>query len=93
MQEGDQQTKESWFSGFGKTFLMILSMEIGDKTFFICAILSTSHNKVAVFIGSVLALVAMCVISCAIGVAAPMLISKSVTTIIAFCLVCDFSVF
>ena len=55
-----------------KTFLMILSMEIGDKTFFIGAILAMSHNRWLVFVGSVSALVFMCLISCIIGLSALM---------------------
>lgn len=78
---------ESWMSGFLKTFLMIISMEIGDKTFFIGAILAMSHNRWLVFIGSVSALVVMCVISCIIGLSAPILMSREVTVVVAAVLV------
>lgn len=76
-----------WVSGFTKTFLMILSMEIGDKTFFIGAILAMSHNRWLVLLGSVLALIVMCVISCVIGIAAPILMSRELTVIVAAVLV------
>lgn len=79
--------KSSWYSGFMKTFLMILSMEIGDKTFFIGAILAMSHNRWLVFVGSVSALVVMCLISCVIGLSAPILMSREVTVVIAAVLV------
>ena len=78
---------DSWMSGFLKTFVMIISMEIGDKTFFIGAILAMSHNRWLVFIGSVLALVVMCVISCVIGLSAPILMSREVTVVVAAVLV------
>ena len=74
-------------SGFVKTSLMILSMEIGDKTFFIGAILAMKHNKWLVFLGSVSALFVMCVISCIIGITAPILMSRDVTVVIASILV------
>lgn len=70
-----------------KTLLMILSMEIGDKTFFIGAILAMSHNKWFVFLGSVSALVVMCIISCVIGVTAPILMSRDLTVVVAAVLV------
>ena len=66
---------------------MILSMEIGDKTFFIGAILAMTHNRWLVFLGSVLALVVMCVISCAIGLAAPILMSRELSVVVASVLV------
>ena len=68
-----------------------MSMEIGDKTFFIGAILAMSNDKKLVFLGSVTALVVMCVISCVIGVTAPILMSRNVTVIIAAILVSCYS--
>ena len=70
---------------------MIMSMEIGDKTFFIGAILAMSKDKKLVFLGSVSALVVMCIISCVIGVTAPILMSRNVTVIIAAILVSCYS--
>ena len=78
---------DSWMSGFLKTFVMNISMENGDKTFFIVDILAMSHNRWLVFIGSVLALVVMCVISCVIGLSAPILMSREVTVVVAAVLV------
>ena len=46
-----------------------------------------SHNRWLVFIGSVLALVVMCVISCVIGLSAPILMSREVTVVVAAVLV------
>ena len=66
---------------------MILSMEIGDKTFFISAILAMNNNKWMVLIGSVAALVVMCVISCLIGLSAPILMSREISVVVASVLV------
>ena len=66
---------------------MILSMEIGDKTFFIGAILAMSNNKWLVLLGSVAALIVMCVISCLIGLSAPILMSREITVVVASVLV------
>ncbi len=66
---------------------MILSMEIGDKTFFIGAILAMNNNKWMVLIGSVAALVVMCVISCLIGLSAPILMSREISVVVASVLV------
>lgn len=85
--EPGSEKSNKWFAGFSKTCLMILSMEIGDKTFFIGAILAMSHNRWLVFLGSVLALVVMCVISCAIGLAAPILMSRELSVVVASVLV------
>ena len=66
---------------------MILSMEIGDKTFFIGAILAMNNNKWMVLIGSVAALVVMCVISCLNGLSAPILMSREISVVVASVLV------
>ncbi|KAK8819505.1 transmembrane protein [Blastocystis sp. ATCC 50177/Nand II] len=84
--------QQSWLSGFLKTFAMILSMEIGDKTFFIGAILAMNNNKWMVLIGSVAALVVMCVISCLIGLSAPILMSREISVVVASVLFVFFGV-
>ena len=81
------RSRERRLSGFLKTFAMILSMEIGDKTFFIGAILAMNNNKWMVLIGSVAALVVMCVISCLIGLSAPILMSREISVVVASVLV------
>lgn len=54
--------KGSWAS-----FALIFLSEIGDKTFFIAALLSLTGSKLAVFSGSLVALAGMSAISVAIG--------------------------
>ena len=57
--------------GFWKAFTsgvaMILATEIGDKTFFIAAVLSMRQQRSAVFIGAVLSLYVMTVLSSIMG--------------------------
>lgn len=54
-------------SGFASAFLLIFFSEIGDKTFFIAALLATRKSSVAVFSGTFGALMAMSVISVFLG--------------------------
>ncbi|CAM6089206.1 unnamed protein product [Calypogeia fissa] len=54
-------------SGFAGAFLLIFFSEIGDKTFFIAALLATRKSSVAVFSGTFGALMAMTVISVCLG--------------------------
>jgi putative Ca2+/H+ antiporter (TMEM165/GDT1 family) len=54
-------------SGFSSAFLLIFFSEIGDKTFFIAALLATRKSNLAVFAGTFGALAAMTVISVALG--------------------------
>ncbi|CAN8070764.1 unnamed protein product [Agarophyton chilense] len=57
----------SFLSGLTASFALVLASEIGDKTFFISALLSMKHSRILVFLGTVLALAAMTVISVLIG--------------------------
>lgn len=67
------------FEGFVKSWGMILASEIGDKTFFIAAIMAMKHSRHVVFLGALSALAAMTILSAVLGWAAPNLISKSLT--------------
>lgn len=57
----------SFVSGLTAAFLLVLASEIGDKTFFISALLSMKYSRVLVLIGTMLALASMTVISVVIG--------------------------
>lgn len=46
---------------------VILVSEIGDKTFFIAAILAMTNNKLVVFLGALSALYIMTTVSAALG--------------------------
>jgi len=54
-------------AGFSASFVLILASELGDKTFFISALLAMKYSRAIVFIGSVLALGLMTIISVLIG--------------------------
>lgn len=53
--------------GFTHAFIASLSViivsELGDKTFFIAAIMAMRHSRIVVFTGAILALIVMTVIS------------------------------
>ena len=46
---------------------MILVSEVGDKTFFIAAILAMTNNKMVVFLGALSALYLMTILSAVLG--------------------------
>lgn len=54
-------------AGLTASFLLVLASEIGDKTFFISALLSMKYSRSLVLIGTMLALGSMTVISVGIG--------------------------
>lgn len=62
---------------------MIIVTELGDKTFFIAALMAMRYSPVAVFSGSWLALIVMTVLSTAIGFALPQLLPRKYTGLLA----------
>ena len=73
----------TFLEGAVKSGTMILISEIGDKTFFIAAIMAMRHSRSVVFTGAVGALGVMTALSAALGWAAPALISKEYTHYLA----------
>jgi len=69
---------EFW-TAFVKSIAMIIATELGDKTFFIAAIMAMKHNRTLVYTGAVGALAVMTVLSVAIGFALPNLLPKEYT--------------
>lgn len=69
--------------GFGQAFAASLSMiivsEIGDKTFFIAAIMAMRHNRRDVFLSAIAALALMTVLSAAMGFTLPNLLPRTYT--------------
>lgn len=61
------------------SLILILVTEIGDKTFFIAAILAMRHGRLVVYSGAMIALGIMHVLSSVMGFALPSLIPKSYT--------------
>ncbi|EED87114.1 predicted protein, partial [Thalassiosira pseudonana CCMP1335] len=63
------------------SFSAIIATEIGDKTFFIAAVLSMRNDRVAVFGGAILALIVMTILSTMMGLVLPSLIPRTYTHI------------
>mmetsp|Transcript_18897 Transcript_18897/g.26313 ORF Transcript_18897/g.26313 Transcript_18897/m.26313 type:complete len:340 (-) Transcript_18897:228-1247(-) len=82
---------EFW-AAFGTTVSMIIATELGDKTFFIAAILAMKHNRLMVFLGAVSALALMTVLSVAVGYALPNLFPKLYTYYAAIILFAYFGI-
>ena len=58
---------------------MIVATEIGDKTFFIAAVLSMRHARSAVFGGAIVALIIMTILSTCMGLILPNVLPKQYT--------------
>ncbi|CAM9575800.1 unnamed protein product [Ascophyllum nodosum] len=69
----------TFWTGFVNSVVMIIATEIGDKTFFIAAIMAMNYARLAVFGGAVGALAVMTVLSAALGFALPTLLPPSYT--------------
>ena len=61
---------------FYSSFFMIIANEIGDETFFIAALMAMRHARLTVFSGAFSALILMTILSTALGMVIPNLISK-----------------
>lgn len=60
----------NFFHGFIASLSVILVSELGDKTFFIAAIMAMRHSRVTVFTGAIGALALMTILSAVFGMAA-----------------------
>jgi putative Ca2+/H+ antiporter (TMEM165/GDT1 family) len=86
----DQFPQSSWLpsskGGFWKGFTagvsMIVATEIGDKTFFIAAVMSMRQKRSAVFVGTVLSSYVMTVLSSIMGVILPAMIPVKYTNLL-----------
>jgi len=72
-------TFDGFTRAFGESFMVILATEIGDRTFFIAAIMAMRHSRFVIWAGAVGALVVMTVLSTLVGHVAPLLISRKYT--------------
>lgn len=63
-------TGPGFLHGFVSSLSLIIVSELGDKTFFIAAILAMKNSRMVVFVASMLALGIMTVLASALGVAA-----------------------
>jgi len=73
--------KKGIFTLFSESFSSIIVSELGDKTFFIAAIMAMRYNRVAVLAGALLALFLMTGISTAFGTLVPILLPPHITHI------------
>jgi putative Ca2+/H+ antiporter (TMEM165/GDT1 family) len=69
-------TNNRFLEGFFKSWGVILASEIGDKTFFIAAVMAMRNSRKLVFAGAIGALAVMTVLSALLGWAAPNLVSR-----------------
>lgn len=73
----------SFGPAFLQSFLMIIATEIGDRTFFIAAIMAMRHSRLVVLQGALGALALMTVLSALLGKAFPLLLDKKYTNLAA----------
>lgn len=71
--------KDTLGQAFLSSFAMIIVSELGDKTFFIAAILAMRKDRRAVFIGAAGALAVMTLLSAGIGVVLPAILPPQYT--------------
>lgn len=67
MDGGEVVTSVGFFHAFLASFSVIIVSELGDKTFFIAAIMAMRHPRLTVFAGAIAALAAMTVLSVGFG--------------------------
>merc|ERR1712224_237501 len=82
LQLGAMATTEfsaNFWKAFFNSLSMILVCEMGDKTFFIAAILAMRHDRTTIFAGAISALAVMTVLSAAIGFALPSVLPRQYT--------------
>lgn len=79
MEDAPLEELGSLREAFSNSFAMILVTELGDKTFFIAALLAMRHDRLAVFAGAAGALAAMTALSAGIGLVLPSLLPRKYT--------------
>eukprot|EP00918_Siedleckia_nematoides_P086973 GHVU01191330.1.p1 GENE.GHVU01191330.1~~GHVU01191330.1.p1 ORF type:complete len:253 (+),score=38.44 GHVU01191330.1:551-1309(+) len=68
-----------WLAAFVASFSVIFMAELGDKTFFIAALMAMKKSHLAVFLGAAGALYVMTGLSVVVGYALPNLLSRTYT--------------
>jgi len=76
-------TETGYWKAFTSSVAMILATEVGDKTFFIAAVLSMKHDRLAVFTGAIAALTLMTVLSTAMGLVLPKFLDRKYTHLLS----------
>jgi len=80
LSDGDETG--GFVKGFTSSTAMIIATEIGDKTFFIAAVLSMRNPRSVIFSGAILALICMTILSTMMGLILPSLLPRQYTHII-----------
>jgi hypothetical protein len=60
--QDEKDSNSSFLKAFTSSTMMIVATEIGDKTFFIAAVLSMKHSRLSVFSGAIFALICMTIL-------------------------------
>jgi len=66
----------SFISALVTSFFVILFIEVGDRTYFIAALMSVKYPRRVVFLGAFSALAVMTIVSTLLGIAAPMFLPR-----------------
>ncbi|CAB9505901.1 GDT1-like protein 3 [Seminavis robusta] len=80
---GSHTTDLPFWNGFTSAVAMIVATEIGDKTFFIAAVLSMKNDRRAIFGGAILALIVMTILSTVMGLVLPAFMDRKYTHLLA----------
>lgn len=59
----DKKSNLGFIHAFAASFSVIIVSELGDKTFFIAAIMAMKHPRLTVFMGAIMALALMTILS------------------------------
>eukprot|EP00804_Cyclotella_cryptica_P013628 CCRYP_012958-RA/>CCRYP_012958-RA protein AED:0.17 eAED:0.17 QI:171/1/1/1/1/1/2/3013/390 len=79
--DNPKKTKD-FLKALVSSFSAIIATEIGDKTFFIAAVLSMRNDRIAVFGGAIMALIIMTILSTMMGLVLPSLMPRKYTHIL-----------
>jgi len=80
--DNDNDTVGGFTNAFTSSTAMIIATEIGDKTFFIAAVLSMRNSRLMVFAGGIFALICMTILSTMMGLILPSVLPRQYTHII-----------
>ncbi len=72
-------SQSTFWQAFWNSVGVILATEIGDKTFFLAALMAMQNPRIIVFLGATVALAIMTVLSSAMGLVLPSILPRSWT--------------
>jgi len=79
----EDAARKNFIQAFVASISVILVSEIGDKTFFIAAIMAAQYNRILVFMGAMSALAVMTAMSAAFGSVATLFLRVEITQLIS----------